>query len=218
VPTLFLVLLFAIIFIALHSGVLYWVLRYANGVGSWLRAFSVSILQCATVLGLWVLMALQHEDGAGFVGLLLAFLAVEVLLLPFMLWNFRRRVWLGVKSWSFQCAGYFAVGLTMFAVASPCLGVTYNPNSPMSPNIRGYHNIEGLADGTHFIIPANTPGDPQGIPSGGNSSGIVAETFEQRAIPRPERHTFAADRFKRVRPDVGKRSFFPTAMNHRVEL
>jgi signal peptidase I len=65
----------------------------------------------------------------------------------------------------------------------------------MSPNIRGYHVVELLPDGNHLIIAANDPNDPRQIPAGERSGAIIAETYEDREVPRPAKHTHAPDRF-----------------------
>jgi signal peptidase I len=64
----------------------------------------------------------------------------------------------------------------------------------MSPNIRGYHVVEVLPDGSHLIHAANHP-EGGGLPPGSASGAIVAETFEYRPTVRPAGYSHTADRF-----------------------
>jgi signal peptidase I len=96
-------------------------------------------------------------------------------------------------------AHLFAGGITGYILVlgmRMCVEAFIWPNSSMSPNVRGYHVVETLPDGSHLIHAANPPDEqPPAIPPGAPSGAIVAETYEYREAPRPARHTHGPDRF-----------------------
>jgi signal peptidase I len=110
----------------------------------------------------------------------------------------RRRLDLGAgklfRAWFTQGVLNVVAGAIILFSASQCFTMQTWGNSSMSPNIRGYHVIEELPDGTHLINAATNPGDSWPAP-GSESGGIVAETFEFVPRPRPDGYTHTADRF-----------------------
>ncbi len=194
--TLFLVGLIVTVWLMLQTAVLWKVSRAGwsppCGVG---RVAFLAGLRLVVTVGLWVLAASLHEDIAGALGLAGTVIVTDVCLAPVLFrWLHVSPAKKAVKFWGSQFVGGFAASFLVIAMAGTCLGMAYIPNSSMSPNIRGYHVVETLPDGTHLVIAANTPGDPDGIPPGMPSGAILAETYESRDAPRPERHQFPADR------------------------
>jgi signal peptidase I len=152
-------------------------------------------IRFAGTVAVWAILAALCDEAAGVAGLATAAVGADVALtalLVRLLFGGPARA--AMRTWARQFAGGVAAGLVMLVAGGTCLGAGYIPNSSMSPNIRGYHAVESLPDGTHLVVACNTPGDSGGIPAGQPSGAIVAETYEYREVPRPAGHDFPADR------------------------
>ncbi len=100
----------------------------------------------------------------------------------------RLRCW-GISFVMCGLIGYGLISLLHLVVES------YLPtSSSMNPNLRGYHVVESLPDGSTLIVAANDPADRNAPRVGSPSAGIVAETFEHRETPRPATHSHGPDR------------------------
>jgi signal peptidase I len=159
------------------------------------RAALVVVARLVATLAIWFVLSNRFDDVAEPFGLLAVVVAVDMTFtLLLILWSAGRPIGERSRRLLSQFAGGLAATLLLFGVAGTCLGTNSIPNSSMSPNIRGYHVVEPLPDGTHLVVAANTPGD-WGIPPGEPGGAIVAETYEYRVVPRPEQYTQPADRF-----------------------
>jgi signal peptidase I len=159
------------------------------------RAIATVVVRLVAAVAIWFALSSRFEDVAGPLGLLAVAVIVDVTLTFLLISRLAGRPLRGrTRRLLIRSAGGLAVTLFMFGAAGTCLGMNYIPNSSMSPNIRGYHDVEPLPDGTHLVVAANTPGD-WGITPGRPFGAIVAETYEYRVVPRPETYTAPADRF-----------------------
>jgi signal peptidase I len=195
--TLLLVTLFGVAWLALQAAVLWRAVRFGRTLRLLrVRAAVLVGIRFAAAVGLWATLATLIDEAAGAVGLAVAAVCADIVVtavLVRLLFGGRART--AFRAWVAQFAGGAAAAFLVFVAAGTCLGAAFIPNSSMSPNIRGYHTIEPLPDGTHLVVAANTPGDARGIPAGEPSGAVVAETYEFRDVVRPARHTFSADRF-----------------------
>jgi signal peptidase I len=159
------------------------------------RAALLVVSRFAVAVAVWISLSFGWEEVGEPLGLLAVVVVVDV---AFTLLLISRsaghRIGERSRRWLVPFVGGLAATLLVFGAADTCLGTNYIPNSSMSPNIRGYHVVEQLPDGTHLVVAANTPGD-WGIPPGEPGGAIVAETYDFREVPRPEPFTAPADRF-----------------------
>jgi signal peptidase I len=163
---------------------------------SWARSLAISVVRLFVGVGLWAAVVGREGDPDMMAGLGVAMVVVDTILAVWLidrLFGGSRRAVFG--AWAVQAAAGLGVGFGLVMLMQTYLGMYVMPSSSMSPNIRGYHVVEDLPDGTHLIVAANDPSDPFGLPTGAETGGIVAETFEFRPAPRPAQYTAQADRF-----------------------
>ena len=160
---------------------------------TWWRAALIAVIKVVIAAGLFVLaLAADFErEWLAMAGLMVVDMAVTFWLIGRVFRGSRRRQ---AGAWTLNLVGGSVAGTVFAAAVTTCLDGFAWVNSSMTPNIRGYHVVETLPDGTHLIHAANFPGDGRGIPPGGPSGAIVAETYEYREVPRPAVHTHSADR------------------------
>jgi signal peptidase I len=193
--TLVLLTLFLAASLALQATILWLAVRMCRlPRRSWGRSLAISVVRLVIAVSLWV--GLVGRDGDPALTPLFGVVAlfVDTLL---TLWLIRRSFGGGrgavFGAWTVQTVAGLALGFGWLMLVQTCLTTYVMPSSSMSPNIRGYHVVEVLPDGSHLIVAANDPADRYGIPAGEPSRGIVEETFESREIPRPARYTSQAD-------------------------
>jgi signal peptidase I len=159
----------------------------------WKRAAKVTAARLALALMIFLLILI--DDHAHSCLILVMGLAIDSLL---TIWLLRRwlqtRMCKVIRAWFTQGICNVVASLVLFCSADQCFASYLWPNSSMSPNIRGYHLVEDLPDGTHLINAATNPWQDWPAP-GTPSGGIVAETYEYVERPRPEGFTHTADRF-----------------------
>jgi len=159
----------------------------------WRRAARITAVRLIPILVVGAALTIL-VDRAWWWSLLVLGLVADSML---TIWLLRKwlRTRLVLRPWFTQAYWNAIGGAILLFSANQCLGAHTWINSSMSPNIRGFHVVEELPDGTHLINAANYPRDPHGIPPGAPSGGIVAETFEYIDRPRPADYTSTADRF-----------------------
>jgi signal peptidase I len=186
--------LFAATGLGLESCVLWLAARLSrlDRVKLW-RAALVVVFRSIIATGLFVILltADAEREWLAMAGLIVVDAAVTFWLIGRVFGGTWRKQ---AGAWALNIVAGTTVGFLFAAAFTTCLAGSAWVNSSMTPNIRGYHVVETLADGTHLIHAANFPGDGRGIPPGGPSGAIVAETYEYREVPRPAVHTHTADR------------------------
>jgi signal peptidase I len=160
------------------------------------RAAVVIVVQFALSLGLAVaVLDFLDDPGGGGSALALMMTAVQVAV---TIWLIRRlfggRLGPSIGAWALYSVGSILAGIGLVFCLRQFVQTYQLQASSMNPNLRGFHVVEDLPDGNHLIVAANAPDDPHGIPAGGPSGAIVAETFEYREAGRPAVHTETADR------------------------
>lgn len=158
----------------------------------WRQAARITAIRLVPVLIVGVALTIL-VDRAWWWSLLVLGLVADSML---TIWLLRR--WLQtrmvLRPWFTQAYWNAVGGVVLLFSANQCLAAHTWINSSMSPNIRGYHVIEEMPDGTHLINAATNPWQSWPEP-GTPSGGIVAETYEYIQRPRPTGYTKTADRF-----------------------
>jgi signal peptidase I len=190
--------LFTLASLVVQTGILWLAVRVCRlpkrGVG---RAAVVVIVQFTLnmVLAFGLFDGLDDPGGGGFALVLLTTAVQIVVTVGLIRRLFGGRLGPSIGAFAIYCVGSIAAGLVLVFILRQFVQTYQLQASSMNPNLRGFHDVEALPDGTHLIVAANSPDDPRGIPEGGPSGAIVAETFEYRQVPRPGWPSFAADRF-----------------------
>lgn len=160
----------------------------------WRRAARITAIRLVPVLVVGAALTILVDRALSWSLLVLGLFAVSLL----TIWLLRRwlqsRLQAVLRPWFTQAYWNAVGGVVVLVSANQCLGAHTWINSSMSPNIRGYHVVEELSDGTHLINAATNPWQSWPEP-GTPSGGIVAETYEYIQRPRPTGYTHTADRF-----------------------